>query len=328
MEEFPNLLQTENEFVARTRERLARLKARGVRIGTSSWKYPGWIGTLYTESRYEYRGKFSESRFNQRCLEEYAAVFPTVGVDATYYSFPSGRLLNEMAGQTPDDFLFSFKVTDEITVKRFPPLPRHAERGGQPNPNFLNIALFQDSFLEPLASIRDKVGLVMFEFSRFNVSDFQRMRDFVEMLDRFLSELPAAWRYGVEVRNRSLLRPEFFAMLSARGVAFVFNQWSNGTALEDQLACEGCWTAPFAGARLLTRPGTVYEIREQEMQPFDRVREPFPEARTAAAGMVREAVRRGVSLFLNFGNKFEGCSPLSVAALLDQLDDLCGTKPG
>ena len=317
---FTCLLPPEADTLQPLRQRLATLAQAGIHLGTSSWKYPGWLGHLYTPSRYEFRGRFSETRFQQLCLEEYAETFKAVGVDATYYHFPMEKSLRELARQVPADFRFSFKVTDEITAKRFPPLPRHAERGGQPNPNFLNADLFSRMFLRPLEAIREQVELVMFEFSRFHAPDFARGRDFVEALDRFLGELPPGWRYGVEVRNRNLLHPEFFARLAARGVAFLFNQWSDGTALDRQLELPGCWTAGFAGARLLTRPGTGYQERERQMAPFDRLREPFPEARTAAAGLIREALRRGVPLFAHFGNKFEGCAPLSVAAVVAELD--------
>jgi uncharacterized protein YecE (DUF72 family) len=295
------------------RSQLAALAAQGVFLGTSSWKYPGWLGLVYTEQRYRFRGKFSQTRFDQTCLVEYAEIFPAVGVDATYYSFPSEKFLIGLAEQVPTGFRFSFKVTDQITVKRFPLLPRHGELAGLPNPNFLNADLCAREFLLPLETIRDRVGLVMFEFSRFYAPDFARGRDFVTALDRFLALLPSGWRYGVEVRNRNLLHPDFFALLAARGVAFLFNQWSDGTSLELQLAQPGCWTTSFAGARLLTRPGTVYEERERQLQPFDQLREPFPEARAAAVQMIREARRRGVPLFVSFGNKLEGCAPRSVA---------------
>ena len=33
-----------------------------------SAKYPGWRGQLYDESRYLYRGKVAESRFEKQCL--------------------------------------------------------------------------------------------------------------------------------------------------------------------------------------------------------------------------------------------------------------------
>ena len=98
------------------------LAAQGVFIGTSSWKYPGWCGMLYDPARYEYRGKFAQTRFNRDCLTEYAGVFKNVCVDAAYYNFPSQPYLEGLVSQTPVDFLFGLKVTDKITIKKFPNL--------------------------------------------------------------------------------------------------------------------------------------------------------------------------------------------------------------
>src|SRR6266704_2425788 len=98
---------------------VAKLATRGVFIGSSSWKYPGWRGQLYDGEKYVTRGTFSESRFNRDCLAEYAEVFKTVCVHAAYYKFPDQRYLEGMVSQVPADFQFAFKVTDEITVKRF-----------------------------------------------------------------------------------------------------------------------------------------------------------------------------------------------------------------
>ena len=66
---------------------------------------------LYDCARYEYRGKFAETRFKRDCLREYAEVFKTVCVDAAYYTFPSQQYLEGMVNQTPDDFVFGLKVT-------------------------------------------------------------------------------------------------------------------------------------------------------------------------------------------------------------------------
>jgi len=54
-----------------------QLAKRGYYIGTSSWKYEGWLNQLYSQ-RYEYRGKVAMKRFEQNCLREYAEVFKTV----------------------------------------------------------------------------------------------------------------------------------------------------------------------------------------------------------------------------------------------------------
>src|SRR5580658_5544000 len=102
----------------------ARLAAKGIFVGTSSWKYEGWLGQIYDAARYEYRGKFARARFERECLGEYAEVFKTVCVDAAYYDFPRADRLQRLADQVPSDFRFAFKVTDAITIKRFPTLER------------------------------------------------------------------------------------------------------------------------------------------------------------------------------------------------------------
>src|SRR5450755_4748263 len=120
------------------KKQVALLASSGVYIGTSSWKYEGWRGMLYDESRYVYRGKFAVSRFEKNCLAEYAEVFKTVCVDAAYYTFPSQKYLDGLMAQVPADFEFGFKVTDEITIKKFSNLARFGHRAGNPNEHFLN----------------------------------------------------------------------------------------------------------------------------------------------------------------------------------------------
>ena len=69
------------------------LASNGVLVGTSSWKYEGWIGLLYTKERYLTRGKFSRTKFEQTCLAEYCEVFPTVCLDGAFYRFPTPQML-------------------------------------------------------------------------------------------------------------------------------------------------------------------------------------------------------------------------------------------
>jgi uncharacterized protein YecE (DUF72 family) len=200
--------------------------AYGVYIGKSSWKYEGWIGQLYTPSRYEYRGKVATTRFERDCLSEYAEVFKTVCVDAAYYTFPSQKYLEGLIGQVPADFQFAFKVTDEITVKKFPNLARFGNRAGQPNEHFLNAKLFADAFLRPCEPHRKNIGLLMFEFSRFYQSDYGHGREFVADLDKFLGQLPKGWPYAVEMRNKHWLQPDYFACLAGHDVTHVLNSWN------------------------------------------------------------------------------------------------------
>lgn len=298
---------------------LANLAIQGVYIGTSSWKYPGWCGTLYDRARYEWRGKFAESRFNRGCIAEYGEVFKTVCVDAAYYNFPSQKYLEGMVKQVPEDFVFAFKVTDAITIKRFPNLERFGDLAGKPNENFLNPELFNKGFLAPCASVRPNVGLLMFEFSRFWPFDYEHGRDFVGDLDRFLGQLPRGWPYGVELRNRTWLRPEYFECLARHNVAHVFNSWEAMPPVSEQMALPGSRTHPeVTAARFLLKPGRQYEEAVKTFQPYDSVKEQNPEARAAGRALIAEGKAAGPKrrTFIYVNNRLEGNALGTIAAMV------------
>jgi uncharacterized protein YecE (DUF72 family) len=297
----------------------ATLAAQGVFLGTSSWKYPGWRGQLYDESRYIWRGRFAEARFEKLCLAEYAEVFKTVCVDAAYYKFPSRPFLEQLVSQVPADFQFTLKVTDEITVKEFPNLPRFGRRAGAPNEHFLNSSLFGSAFLGPCDPFRANIGLLIFEFSRFSRSDYEHGRDFVAALDQFLGRLPKGWRYGVEIRNRNFLHPDYFTTLARHGVAHIFNSWSDMPPLNEQIAIPGSLTSPeFLGARLLLRPGRKYEEAVKLFSPYQAIQDPCPEGRAAGAALIKTAITAARKGFIYVNNRFEGSALETIAALIEQ----------
>jgi len=190
--------------------RLAALAARGVFLGTSSWKYAGWQGLLYDRDRYVWRGRYAGSRFERLCLAEYAEVFPAVCVDAAYYKFPESHALETLAAQVPPEFQFGFKVTGEISLHSFPSLARFGPRAGRANDNFLNAELFVDRFLAPCEMIRANVGLIMFEFTRFRRRTSRAAgslwRNWTSSLGRFRAAGLTAWRFAIAsfcIRNTS-----------------------------------------------------------------------------------------------------------------------------
>ena len=298
-----------------------RLAREGVFLGTSSWKYPGWRGQLYDTDRYVWRGKFSEARFERLCLAEYAEVFKTVCVDAAYYKFPDHRFLEGLVSQVPPDFLFALKVTDRITIKRFADLPRFGRRAGTANEDFLNAGLFTSAFLGPCQPFQANLGLLMFEFSHFSPREFERGREFVEALDQFLGKLPKGWRYGVEIRNRAFLHPEYFAALARHGAAHVFSSWQDMLPVSEQLALPGSRTSPdFFGARLLLKPGRKYEEAVKLFSPYEHIKDPYPEGRTAGASLIRETRSHGGATrgFIYVNNRFEGNALETIAAMVAQ----------
>jgi uncharacterized protein YecE (DUF72 family) len=296
------------------------LAAQRVFIGTSSWKYPGWCGSLYDSSRYEYRGKFAKTRFNRDCLTEYADVFKTVCVDAAYYTFPSHPHLEKMVRQTPPDFRFVLKVTDMITIKKFPNLDRFGDKAGKRNENFLNADLFAESFLKPCQSVRSSIGLLMFEFSRFWATEYEHGRDFIADLDRFLEQLPQGWPYGVEMRNRNWLKSPYFACLARHGVTHIFNSWEAMPPVSEQMALPASRTNPnLVAARFLLKPGRAYEQAVKLFSPYDSLKEENPEARAAGRALIAEgkaaAPNRKTFIFVN--NRLEGNALATIERMLE-----------
>lgn len=307
------------------RARIAALAERGVYVGTSSWTYPGWLGLIYTESRYEYRGRFAESRFEKTCLREYAETFKTVCFDGAYYTFYGEEKWQAMAEQVPADFRFGMKVPEAITVKRWPALPRYGDRGGQLNPEFLNADLFTARFLQPLESIRPKVGPIIFEFSRFQPEEFPKVTDFVEQLDRFLSALPKTWPFSVELRNRTWLGPEYLGCLKKHGVAHVLNNWTAMPAVGEQMEIvKDHVVDELTVARFLLKPGRKYEEAVKRFSPYKITQEINDEARTALAALIErgwvKVSKNGTHIYIN--NRLEGNALLTVNAVLDQLEGL------
>ncbi len=305
---------------AEMKARAAELAAQGVYLGTSSWKYPGWRGQLYDEARYLWRGKVAESRFEKNCLSEYAEVFKTVCVDAAYYTFPTEKYLRALVSQVPLDFKFGFKVTDEITLKKFTNLPRFGLRAGQINPNFLDADLFARAFLGPCEAIREQVGVLMFEFSRFYPSDYEHGRDFVADLDRFLGQLPKGWPYAIEMRNRTWLAPEYFACLARHQVTHVFNSWEAMPSVLEQMEQPGSRPYPeLVAARLLLTPGRKYEAAVKAFQPYDKIVEPNNDARQAGAHLIVEGIRyeprRKTYIYVN--NRLEGNALETIQAMAE-----------
>lgn len=301
---------------------LAELSAKGVFIGTSSWKYAGWRGMLYDEARYLYRGKVAESRFEKNCLSEYAEVFKAVCVDAAYYTFPSEKYLTGLASQVPSDFQFGLKVTDEITVRRFSNLPRFGIRAGKPNESFLNSELFNRAFLKPCESIRSHIGVLMFEFSRFYPSDYEHGRDFVADLDRFFGDLPKGWPYAVEMRNKHWLAPEYFACLAKHGVTHVFNSWEAMPSVTEQMALPGSMTNPaMIAARFLLKPGRKYEEAVKSFEPYKETKEVNTEARKAIAALIKIALAATggnlVKALIFINNRLEGNALNTIAEVLE-----------
>jgi len=285
------------------------------RFGTSSWAYEGWQGLVYHRP-------YAKSRFSQDTLAEYAAyavddapLFRTVGIDHSFYRPASAKQLARYAEQVPGDFRFCSKVWEDLTIPAYANLPRYGSKSGKPNPRFLDAGAFREFVLDPAQEgLGQKLGPFIFEFQRWGIEP----ATFLEHLDHFLGQLPRGAQYATEIRNSALLGPRYQDILRAHGVAHVYNHWTAMPPLSEQhRALERIFTAPHVVLRLLTPLGLAYEKAVERYKPYDRIVQPQPRMRQDTVTLVKQAVAEGKSVYVLVNNRSEGCSPLTVQAIVE-----------
>ena len=293
--------------------RLRALAQENIWIGTSSWKYPGWLDQVYTRERYQTRGKVSQKRFEAECLAEYAETFPIVCGDFSFYQFPSPEYWQKLFASAPPGLQFALKVPEEVTAEVFPKHARYGPRAGMVNESYLNEDALAALFLEPLEPYRDRIGPLIFEFGARGASP----REFAAKLDPFLGALPPTFRYAVEVRNREYLQPRYFEILRQHRAAHVLNAWTKMPLLSEQIAMPDAFPADFTVVRALLRQGRAYEDAVQQFTPYDQVRDENPEARDALRAVIRRMreERRATYIFVN--NRLEGNAPETIRAVVE-----------
>lgn len=300
--------------------KLKKLAERGVLIGTSSWKYEGWMNQIYTPERYFTRGRFSAKKFEETCLEEYAETFPTVCGDFSFYQFPSEAFWQKLFSNAPPSLQFAFKVPEAVTVKVFPAHARYGARAGMENPDFLNFDLLEQLFLEPLRPFGARTAVLIFEFGTMPKKVMPDVETWIKDLAPFLAKLPAGPRYAVELRNPEFLGPEYFGTLQSHGVAHVFNAWTRMPELSVQTAIEDAYTADFTVVRALLRRGQAYEDAVEGYSPYDRIRQPYPDAREALQALIQRSLAKRQPSYIFVNNRLEGNAPGTIESIVDQVD--------
>ncbi len=296
--------------------KLNELARNNIFIGTSSWKYEGWCGQIYSRDRYSTRGRFARKRFEADCIGEYAETFPIVCGDFSFYQFPAPAFWQRLFSSAGPRLRFAFKVPEEITAREFPAHPRYGPRGGTANPTFLDAGLFRANFTDLLAPYQSQVPVLIFEFRTLAKRSYADASKFIEDLDPFLSRLPGGFQYSVETRNDDYLVPEYFECLRKHGVAHVFNSWTRMPGLGRQIKIRDACTADFFVTRALLRPGREYEDAVERFSPYDRIQEENPSARIAIREMIRTAREENRRAYIFVNNRLEGNAPQTIEAIL------------
>lgn len=283
----------------------------GVFFGTSSWSFPDWAGVVYSR-------RARQAELAREGLREYVRhpLLTTVGIDRSFYATVPRADLERYSAQLPPRFPCVAKAPAAVVE------PMSRSRGGarERNPDFLNPSRLIEELLAPFGeSFREHSGPFLLQFPPAPAESRLAPSDFAEKLDQFLGALPRDLSYAVELRDSSLLTDDYRRALAAHGAAHVYNFATAMPLPAEQEKIVFLATAPFAIIRLLLPPGTFYEGRRDELWPFDRISSPQPQMREQVLDLLRRAVEHKVPVSVLVNNKAEGCAPLTIRALAEQL---------
>lgn len=288
---------------------LAAALPPGVRLGTSSWSFPGWAGVMYDRPA-------STELLSREGLRAYAEnpLFRTVGVDRAHYKPLTVEQWRHHAEQVPADFRFLVKAHEHCTLHRFPGHARYGKLRQQDNLRFLDPNYARQEVIGPtLEGLGDKLGVLLFQFAQQDLRPIGGPLNFCDRLYHFLSNLPRGPVYAVEVRNSQLLIPRLREALEASGAMPCIAGLPQLPKLADQWTLTPAAIAPVFVARWMLRENHTYATGAAAFHPFDRLVEPDDETRRMLVDLLRRAPKRAQYVIMN--NKAEGSSPLSVRAL-------------
>jgi uncharacterized protein YecE (DUF72 family) len=247
--------------------------AARIRIGTQGWNYDAWVGPFYPDDT-------RPADF----LTIYARAFDTVEVDSTFYASPASKTVQGWARRTPDDFLFSLKLPQEITHER----------------RLRNVDELAAEFFDRARELGGKLGPILIQLG----PDFGPTE--LPAVAQFLPKLPRDIRFAIEFRQRGWIHDGVLALLAEHNVALTLSE-GRWIPRRQMLQLAARPTADFVYIRLM---GVDQSIVDYSRVQLDRTRET-----EVWADVASRCAEDGRETFVYVNNHFSGHSPASVRAL-------------
>lgn len=307
---------------------IANVLPHNLRLGTSSWSYPGWEGIVWGRN-------YSDSKLSRYGLSAYSKhpLFRCVGIDRGFYKPLSISEFSAYAAQVPDDFRFVVKAPSFVTDAL---LRDEGGRGRLVNNNFLDPDITVRDFIEPaLEGLGNKLGALVFQISPLPYAWLQEIFVVIERLHLLLKSIPDLKNkapdgvVAVEVRDPQWLIPEFVAALRETHATYCMGLHAKMPRIAEQLPIlRALWPGPLVCRWNLNPLHGAYGYEEAERQyaPYDRMQDPDIETRNALARVIAGTVGAGQNAYVTLSNQAEGCSPLSIVELAKTVRALSNEK--
>ncbi|HZP87487.1 MAG TPA: DUF72 domain-containing protein [Burkholderiales bacterium] len=283
----------------------------GVRLGTSSWHFPGWARLVYDRVA-------DAHTLAREGLAAYAQhpLLRCVSLDRTFYAPIPQADYHHYAEQVPNDFRFLVKAPMACTA---PVLRAHPYEREAANRRFLDPAFAVEAFVSPcLAGLGSKVGALVFQFPPLGRALLGAPASFASKLHDFIRALPRGPLYAVELRDHALLTTSYLDALRDSGAVPCLGLHPRMPVASEQARETGLDHRGPLVVRWNLHAGLGYEEAKARYAPFARLVDEDILNRVALARLAVAAVRRGDPVFITANNKAEGSAPLTVLKLAEQ----------
>lgn len=309
-------------------------------IGTTSDRYAGWLGQIYSKDKYEGRitrrtttvgGKtYTEEVLPVDSVIEYYDHFPVLEIDFTFYrplvdrkGEPTQNLhvLRTYKNHMNDNDRMILKVPQAVCAKRLRRGKTFTE-----NPDYLSTDIFIKGFYDPASSLLDNaLAGMIFEQEYQRKTESSTPENLASELDEFFTNIPKDDRYHVEIRTQRLLAQPLFDVLAKHGVGLVLSHWTWLPSLCSQF--EKAQGVKFNSdntllIRLLTPRGKNYAETYAAAFPFNAMVEGMlnPSTVQDTVTAIRAALKEGRWVYLLINNRAGGNAPLIAAEIVEHLD--------
>jgi uncharacterized protein YecE (DUF72 family) len=290
-------------------ERVAERIPESVRLGTSSWSFPGWRGIVWADSGDD---KLAPSTLSRDGLPAYSRhpLLRTVGIDRTFYAPVETTVLRRYAEAVPDHFRFVVKMPAAVTA---PYALGKKPSDREPNPTWLDSAVAERVCVAPFVEgLGRHAGVLVAQLPPLGRFGREPSR-FSDRLESFLRGLPRGPVYAVEPRDRRLLAREYRDALREAGATHCVSVHPRMPSVERQL--DFVAEAGPLVVRWMLHPTQSYDGARERYAPFDRLLDEDEATRSALADAILGAIGRGIEVFIIANNKAEGSAPLTVFRL-------------
>ena len=303
---------------------LAAQLPANLRMGASTWSYPGWEGLVWD-------GAYSKEVLAKKGLGAYHQhpLLRTICVDRTFWKPLTSSQYAAFAAQVDDDFRFVVKCPAGVTdaqVRTEDGKPREA------NPAFLDPRLAVEHFVQPtLEGLGAKLGVLVFQLSPLPWSLLTRQSELFARLGLMLAAVRQALAQhpqvivAVEVRDPELLCTAFTDTLKAHGATFCLGLHGKMPPIEVQLhTLRALWPGPLVCRWNLNRIFGAYGYADaqQKHDPFSEIRSEDLHTRAWLAKTIKGLTGAGQPAFGTVSNDAEGCAPRSIALLAQAIAEL------